>query len=397
MQTIAVTKHKPKDNIVMRAKRIANLLIDKGFPYVKVELEANVRPGDYNAESECSVCYGNGNISCRNCDGTGTTWTTCSRCNGRGFIDNGEDKPLACPYCDNGQRETSCPDCSDGHIGCSECNGMGYFDNDDWHEDYHDAFWEIFTDKLGEILRLTEHAHIYYDGSVDTEVTMTLRADYLEKLPEIVRAFTETCREFGECDTGNAGLHITLLPCSRYPVKEKLDIEKISNFRKQVSKLLLGLVCLGSPDDRTRAFEFRDLVVSRDRKYSAVYTHYDTCIEFRLFDACLDRPSYIIRYMELIGKTLRYYSNSPKRFLKLKDTITLKRSNEILSKSYRGCYRKLDDVFRTEESIGRLFQELSYLIKVKFRFWLNCIYTFYTLGTITKGELFSKLVSELKV
>jgi len=241
-----------------------------------------------------------------------------------------------------------------------------------------------------------KHAHIYYDGSVDTEVILTLCADRLEALPGIVSAFRETCRGFGTCDTENAGLHIALLPCGKYPVKDRLDERKIANFKKQVSNLLLGLTCLGSPDSSTRAFEFRDLEISSNRKYSAIYTCGDTCIEYRLFDACFDRPSYIIRYLELMGKTLHYYSDNPRRFLKLKDRISLKRSNEILNKDHRGCYRKLADVFRTDESIAQLFKELTYLVEREMKFWLGCVYTFYSLGTISKRKLFSNLVGELK-
>ena len=90
---------------------------------------------------------------------------------------------------------------------------------------------------------------------------------------------------------------------------------------------------------------------------------------------------------------LHYYNDNPKRFLKLKDRITLKKSNEILNKGYRGCYRMLADVFRTDESIARLFKELAYLVERKLRFWLGCVYILYALGAITKYELFANLVA----
>ena len=357
MQAVAVTKLKP-NSIQARAKKIADCFLSKGFPYVKVELEANVEPEDYSTESECCDCYGSGRIQCGDCGGAGVTRTTCSICNGKGIIETNNGQTQFCHDCDGGYRESRCQECSGGYVDCSECSGRGYFDNEYWYENYLDDFWAAFNEKLGNTLRLTEHAHIYYDGSVDTEVTLTLRVEYLDELPGIISIFAETCRSFGSCITGNAGLHITLLSDKKYPIEEKLDQKKLSNFRKQVSKLLLGLICLGSPDDSTRAFEFRDLEISSDRKYSAIYTRGDTCIEYRLFDACFDRPSYIIRYLELIGKTLHYYSDDPRRFLKLKDRISLKRSNEILNKAYRGCYRKLADVFGTDESIARLFREL---------------------------------------
>ena len=390
MEAIAITRQ--QSELQNRAREIANCFLAKGFPYVKVELEANVQPNDYCSESRCFACDGTGRRACSECNGEETILTVCATCSGEGFVSTDGERRL-CSDCADGRVRTRCSNCSDG---CIECNGMGYFENDDWHESYLDDFWEVFADKLAGTKDLLEHIHAYYDGSVDTEVTLTLWADYLGELPGIVSAFRETCQKFGRCETGNAGLHITLLPDSRYPTKEKLNGRKLDNFSKQVSKLLLGLTCLGSPDDSTRAFEFRDLEISSDRKYSAIYTRGDTCIEYRLFDACFYRPLYIIRYLELIGKTLRYYSDKPKRFLKLKDRISLKKSNEILNKAYRGRYRKLADVFRTDESIARLFKELAYLVERKLRFWLGCVYTLYALGTISKQELFANVVAGLK-
>ena len=393
MEAMVITKQ--QNEVQNRAKEIANCFLAKGFPYVKVELEANVDPGEYRSQSECFSCDGAGTRVCGECDGDGTISTVCTTCNGDGLMsDDSETRP--CPDCTDGRVQTRCSDCSEGHTDCVECNGRGFFDNNDWVEGYLDDFWDVFRKKMGDNMDILEHSRIYHDGSVDTEVTLTLWVEHLDKIPGIIEAFRESCYEFGRCDTGNAGLHITLLPGSRYPTKEKLDGRKLDNFKKQVSKLLLGLTCLGSPDDSTRAFEFRDLEVSSDRKYSAIYTRGDTCIEYRLFDACFDRPSYIIRYLELIEKTLRYYSDRPKRFLKLKDRITLKKSNEILNKAYRGCYRKLADVFRTDESIARLFRELVYFVKRKSRLWLSYAHTSYSFGIISKQELFSGLVAELK-
>jgi hypothetical protein len=249
---------------------------------------------------------------------------------------------------------------------------------------------------MDDIMRILDHAHVYNDGSVDTEVTLTLHADHLCRLPDIIRIFAETCHHFGSCDTENAGLHITLLSDSKYPRKEKLDERKLSNFRKQVSKLLLGLVYLGSPNDSTRAFEFRDIEISSSRKYSAIFTHDSTCIEYRLFDACFNKPSYIIRYLELIIMTLRYYADNPKRFVKLNGMISLKKSDVILNKKYNGCYRKLSDVFETGESITRLCRELAYLVRPSQRLLLKCAYVCYAMEYMSKLELFSMLLSDIK-
>jgi len=397
VETILVPKL--KSNLQARAKRLADNFLSKGFLYVKIELEANVQPDNYRRNSECFSCSGSGRLPCQNCDGSRIIETRCSTCDGEGtliLIKNEEAQLHPCPDCVDGRRETTCDECSDGYVNCSECDGRGYTENEDWYDDYHDAFWEVFRKKLGKIKDCLKYSRIYNDGSVDTEVTLTLRVNYIKELPAIVSFFAETCRAFGRCNTGNAGLHITLLPGYKYPRTEKLDETKLLTFKKQVNKLLLGLICLGSPNDSTRAFEYRDLEISSNRKYSAIYTHGDTCVEYRLFDACFDKPSYIIRYLELISKTLCYYTDKPRRILKLKKNISLKKSNEILNKGYRGCYRKLVKVFRTDESITRLFVELSYLVKNTSKQWLRQAYYTYIQGLISKTQLFSELVTELK-
>ena len=393
MQAIVITKQ--KSELQSKTKEIASCFLANRFPYVKVELEANVEPDKYRSGSRCFICDGVGRRACGDCDGDGTVSTVCNICNGEGFVSD-ESKRKPCPDCTDGTVQTRCSYCSEGYTDCVECDGRGYFDNNDWIDSYLDDFRDVFRKKMGSTMTLLEYSQIYYDGSVDTEVTLTLLVKHLDKIPGIIDAFRDTCYEFGRCDTGNAGLHIALLPEGKYPCKKKLDEGKLSNFKKQISKLLLGLTCLGSPNDSTRAFEFRDLEITSDRKYSAIYTHSDTCIEYRLFDACFYNPSYIIRYLELIGKTLRYYCDKPKRFLKLRDRITLKKSNEILNKAYRGCYRKLADVFRTDESIDRLFKERAYLVERKLKSWLGCVYTLYALGTISKQELFANIVAGLK-
>jgi len=390
----AILKH--KSSIHDRTGHIRDCFLSKGFPYLKVELEANVDPDGYIGESECFNCNGSGRIRCGTCDGSGTIQCRCTACNGSGDIEDTDGQLHTCPDCVGGYRNETCQDCSYGYVDCRECNSRGYFDSDGWIDDYLDDFWKAFKKKMGDIMDVLEYTHIYNDGSVDTEITLTLRIEYLHRLPDIVKAFRDTCHEFGNCGTDNAGLHITLLTDSMYPTLKKLDERKLANFKRQVGKLLLGLVCLGSPDDSTRAFEFRDLEISSDRKYSAIYTKGDTCIEFRLFDACFNRPDYIIRYLELINKSLHYYSDEPRRFVKLKDGVSLMRSNQILNKEYKGCYRGLAYVFHTNESITRLFRELAYFVKPKLRLWLAYASKGYSQGVLTSQELFASLVSELK-
>jgi len=103
METIAVSKQ--KNSIQARAEHVGICFLAKGFPYVKVELEANVRPDDYSSESECSICSGSGRIPCGICS-SGTTRIRCSTCNGTGIMEAHNDESHPCPDCADGHRET---------------------------------------------------------------------------------------------------------------------------------------------------------------------------------------------------------------------------------------------------------------------------------------------------
>src|SRR4051812_32041959 len=85
----------------------------KGFPYIKVELEADLGR-DEGREQECSNCDGRGYSECNNCDGTGAVTD---------FIEqvNGAEEPAV----------SECYDClGEGNSDCDECAGRGYFTGD---------------------------------------------------------------------------------------------------------------------------------------------------------------------------------------------------------------------------------------------------------------------------
>ena len=71
-----------------------------------------------------------------------------------------------------------CGDCSNGEVTCSPCDGRGYFDGDDRIENFHDDFLSAFKAKFGNTKECLKYLGIYKDGSVDTEVTLTLRVKY---------------------------------------------------------------------------------------------------------------------------------------------------------------------------------------------------------------------------
>lgn len=323
-------------HVPMNIAKIQRAFLHAGFKYLKLELEAEVNPEDYDAQSSCVECDGRGSINCPDCDGSGGSEETCSYCEGRGYFE--------CDYCYE-----------------------GYTDNENSFDEYLRDFEQDLRNRLGDINEHLKYLRIYRDGSVDTEATLTLRVDYLADLPEIVKAFKKTCLSFGSCGTYSAGIHLTLLEGYKYPRSRKLNQGKIANYKKQIAKLLLGLVYLGSNNGTTRHFQYRDLKVSANDKYSAIFTHHDTCIEFRLFDTCYDQPEQILNYLSLMAKTLRFYTMDQKKAVGFEKVISVDTSEQILNKHHSvGCL-KLMEVYKSRESRIRLFDELFYLVNEKGR------------------------------
>ncbi len=319
----------------MNTQELQQAFLHSGFKYLKVELEAQVEPVDYGGS--CEYCN-QGRDDCADCEGTGE---------------------------DDERPEAECLSCSSrGYFDCPECSG-GYSESD-WNE-YCDDFATRFREGLNEIDQHFRFLKIYHDSSVDTECTFTLRVDYLDELPKIVQVFKQTCLEFGSCMTENAGLHITLLEGYRYPRTRKLNQAKLARYKTQVSKLLLGLVYLGSEGEHTRGFGFRDMRISARDKYSAVFTHNDTCLEYRLFDTCYNEPEHILKYLALIVKTLKYYTADPQKAIGLHEGVDDQTSDRLLKKHGQNCYRALTVVYGTRQGRRRLFQELFYLVDARSR------------------------------
>ena len=356
----------------MQIEKIKKALFFAGFKYIKLELEGNVEPPDYPKDTQCDYCY-EGRVDCSHCDGAGTVSCDCSRCEGTGYIKDKNGKKTECEFCNGeGCIEEDCDYCNgDGSLSCEECGGDGYFEDNDWETPYLEDFEEEFRAKLNGIDKHFKYLSIYNDGSVDTEITCTLRVNYIDKLPDIVKAFKDTCLHFGECETNNAGIHITLLEGYKYPRSKKLNQAKLYNFKKQVPKLLLGLTYLASPDEQTRAFNYRELQISDKEKYSAIYTHGNTVLEYRLFDCCYQKPEAILNYLSLIVKTLRYYTANPKKAIAIKGSFTPETTDKILKKHHNGTYEKLTKIYNTRESRTRLFNELVYLVDSKAKNLLN--------------------------
>jgi hypothetical protein len=252
-----------------------------GFSHIKVELEARLGRGQ-NRDERCVDCHADG-------------WLRCGACNHSGFtvIDN---VPMECGEC-NG----------DGSTECRRCNGRGFLRggySDSWCRDF------IIKHISRETADLIVYSEFYWDGSVDSEFTFTIPMLAAHRVIEVIEAFNKLAEKIGNgLSIDNAGLHIGVLPSGTYPCsKGLLNSTFMENFRRETAKLLPALYFLGTHTNMTRDLGFRRPFVSSIEKYSAIYTHGDTAIEYRLFDPCFDKPTAFFDKVEIIAATLKYYS-----------------------------------------------------------------------------------------
>lgn len=165
------------------------------------------------------------------------------------------------------------------------------------------------------------YARFYNDGSVDSELTFTLRLDKPENiflLPKIVEAWNEMCSDMngGEVNIEGAGMHMALLnneDCT-YP-HHRMDYDRFHNFQRSMTMLLPALYFLGTHNDISRPLEYRQPVIGCDgdahgsSKFNAV--HYkDGALEFRIFDTCYDKPEAILDNVVVMRNCMKYWSKT---------------------------------------------------------------------------------------
>lgn len=268
----------------------------QGFTHIKAELEAQF--GREVEERECSECYGNGEVECRACDESGVK--PCAEDHGEGHD---------CFACD-GEETVECDDCGgSGQVSCEDCDGGGYSNNgDSWSDDECKQF---ILDRLSPETRdAITFSLFYYDGSVDSEFTITLPMAEAARMVEVIEAFNDLGHAIdNEFDVSGSGMHIAVLTDGDYPNGQKpLDEAKLDNFTREVTKLLPALYFLASPDFNSRELSYRSPSISRN-KYNAISTRDNTCLEYRIFETCYQRPEAWLEDVIVIANTLKYYSN----------------------------------------------------------------------------------------
>lgn len=268
-----------------------------GFDHIKVELEGDIgRDGD----KDCGDCYGEGRLDCGDCDG-------------EGCIDTGEVVGV--------NRQIVYEECSscygDGRYDCGNCDGRGsscdFREEDDCHQYMKDYV-------PSEVAQRLVYSRFYEDGSVDSEFTFTIHVDHIEDVKHWINAFKSLSEDCGnnDIDVSGAGLHISVLPKhagGSYPCeREGLNTNGINNFTENMNKLMPALFFLASADYRSRAIQYRYPRVSYDKNDCptsavAVCTHGNSCIEFRVFETCYDKPEAFGDYIQVIANTLKFYSD----------------------------------------------------------------------------------------
>lgn len=216
-----------------------------------------------------------------------------------------------------------------------------------WHEQKCSEFIARFVGP--ELMSKVVYSRFYNDGSVDSELTITLPIMEAHNITKWMEAWNALSAAIGrKMDINNAGLHIAILtdPAGMYPCRTNHDREKIDNFRVEVTKLLPALLFMASHNYKTRRMYFRKPQIQNE-KYSAINILRGG-LEYRLFDTCYDKPEAVYEKIEVIAATLAFYSKRKNR-VQLKNDIVMADGGE---------YQRL---FENDELRQALDKSIKYL------------------------------------
>lgn len=240
---------------------------------IKVELEAQLgRNGDSRS---CRMCSGRGEFDCSGCDGLADE---CITCEGVGTE--------VCDGCEGAGRTS-------GGRSFSEAQCKEY----------------ILSKVSAEAKKALVYGRCYYDGSVDTEFTFTVKLENVRCTVEYIRAFKDLANYIGGgLGTNGAGMHIAILNSKNatYPEGNALDSRRAENFKYTMNHLMPALFFLASPDHRSRRLNYRVPGVSLENKYYAI-SGLSRVFEYRVFETCYERPEAILDNFCVIANTLKYY------------------------------------------------------------------------------------------
>lgn len=282
----------------MEIKQVLKNIKNKGFGYIKIELEADMA----RATTSCSRCFGDGYYPCDQCDGDGHLQ-------------------------ENGQLAT-CPNCLRGNVRC--VHSLRYRDTSTCQR-------FINTHVSKKALKSLVYGRFMVDGSVDSEYTLTLPIQKAHYAVEFIHAFNKLAKAIGKpMEVQGAGMHIALMPedsdgyYSRGDNDYYLDNNKLANFRIQMQKLLPALYFLGTGNHRTRGMSYRYPRISSE-KYSAI-NYGSSVLEYRVFETCYDNPMQILQFFEVIEKSLNYWNDTiilPKKIMDSRYTFNIPKGHDL--------------------------------------------------------------------
>lgn len=381
------TKHTQDTALQLAYKRMKRA----GVTGIKLELEADLQrlgaaddcPDCHNASGydaeDCEDCGGtglcqdeSGESECYNCDGTGEVEgeDTCDTCSGDGSIYLWRDKRCLEFVLDWLDTNTSLPRVDRSLIYNGSHGRENTIDNE-----ADTAHW----------LRYME---FYKDGSVDSELTFTVRTtkeEYLQYIPEVVRAFNALAEAVGGgMNVDGAGLHMALVFATNasYPVGEVFNYTALNAYRAYVTPLLPALYALAAYKPTTRGisrFRAPNVSVSNNtsayHKYSAINVAGGS-IEFRVFDTFYHNPLQAFDNIIVMSKTLQY----------LRPELPI--PDELIRDTY--CFGmsapdKLADLYTDEENIDRLNAGIKKLLPEHLR--ISEVKKCRELDTINKRKL----------
>lgn len=316
-------------------------LKSQGVTAIKLELEGTIQRRNVSGTTErCGSCSGRGRSACTGCSGIG--WLV----DAEGYETDDE-----CGLCE-----------SAGYIQCDVCSGSGRvakYGRVDLSDD--GVAFSYFMGKVAEktktkLRRLNgqdkvnpfdwmSFARLYWDGSVDTEVTFTVKLDNEENIfhiPKVLEAFREMAEDHGQgLDVRGAGMHTGLLFDSdcRYPSDAfPFTSSTRDNFRRAATQLLPAMYFLATATGRSRGMNFRPPVIDGHQKQSAIAIHHGA-IEFRIFDTCYERPQAALDNIVVIRNVMRYMSR------------------DYVSPEIGEAVKKREITFgnNTDQTVGRLF------------------------------------------
>lgn len=219
---------------------------------------------------------------------------------------------------------------------------------------------------LGAEHQWLQYAEFYNDGSVDSELTITVRLDNEEnafKALDIIEAFKHLAEKIGNgMNVDGAGLHTAFLftPTCTYPSRYNTGREvnfteaQLTNFRAAMTHMLPALYFLAAPANGTnssRSLHFRAPNIGVfGNKYSAIHVS-GGAIEFRVFDTCYDVPEQMVDNLIVMGNSLKYLSDT---YCGPTDRVTSYNFGNDRS-------RKLDRLYMNENAINLLYKHIDKL------------------------------------